>query len=183
MLRIIAGKYRHLLIKAPEVTTTRPTTDKVREALMSIIGEKVIDAVILDLFAGSGALGLESLSRGGRECYFLDKNFKAYQAIKNNIETLKIEEQTHVNKGDFHTYLKSLSDKNIKFDIVYLDPPYKFKEYYQEAVDLLIELNLLSKDCLIVKESDEELNEDERFVSHKKYHYGIVYLLLERTLK
>ena len=74
MLRIIAGKYRHLLIKAPEVTTTRPTTDKVREALMSIIGEKVIDAVILDLFAGSGALGLESLSRGGRECYFLDKN-------------------------------------------------------------------------------------------------------------
>ena len=90
MLRIIAGKYRHLIIEAPSTNTTRPTTDKVREAVMSSLGTSLIDATILDLFAGSGALGLEALSRGAKKAIFCDNNYLAIKTIKDNINKLKI---------------------------------------------------------------------------------------------
>ena len=81
MLRIIAGKYRHLIIEAPSTNTTRPTTDKVREAVMSSLGTSLINSTILDLFAGSGALGLEALSRGAKKAIFCDNNYLAIKTI------------------------------------------------------------------------------------------------------
>ena len=180
MLRIIGGKYRRLIIDAPNVNTTRPTTDKVREALMSALGGDVYDAVVLDLFAGSGALGLEALSRGARECYFCDNNKIALSTIKNNIEKLKIEEECHVIFGGYKTTLERLKEQGVIFDLVFLDPPYKLKNTYLEVVSFLLDNNMLSDNAVIVKEGDNPFIEDDRFTSHKAYRYGIVNVMIER---
>ena len=107
MIRIVSGKYRHLILKQPNVTSTRPTMDKVREALMSSLGFFIQNRTVLDLFAGSGALGLEALSRGAKKCVFVDNNFEAIKTIKENIRSLKIEEETEVIKSEYMSYLQN----------------------------------------------------------------------------
>lgn len=178
MLRIIAGKYRHLIIEAPNVNSTRPTTDKVREALMSAIGMYLYDAKVLDLFAGSGALGIESLSRGASECVFSDNNKVAYNTIKKNIEKIRISEKTTVLFGSYKATLEKLKEEC--FDIVYLDPPYAMKSSYKEVLDYLFENNMIKKNSIVVRECDIAMEEDERFTYHKAYKYGIVHVLVER---
>lgn len=177
MLRIISGKYRHMIIATPNVNTTRPTTDKVREALMSALGDKLINSTILDLFAGSGALGLESLSRGAKKAIFCDNNYLAYKTIKDNILKLKIEEETEVHKCSYQQLLNTLNEK---IDIVYLDPPYAKIDLYQIVTDFLIKHQLLNKDAIVVKECNKELPFDERFSYHKRYQYGTIHVLIER---
>ena len=119
MLRIISGKYRHMIIATPNVNTTRPTTDKVREALMSALGDKLIDSTILDLFAGSGALGLESLSRGAKKAIFCDNNYLAYKTIKDNIlKLLTIEGLEMIQKGnDIVIVVEDMDKDRIKINI------------------------------------------------------------------
>ena len=180
MLRIVGGKYRRLLIEAPNTNTTRPTTDKVREALMSALGGALYDDIVLDLFAGSGALALESLSRGSKECYFCDNNKLALNTIKQNVEKIKVEEEVHMVYGKYMNCLERLKGVNLVFDIVYLDPPYALKKSYDEVVDYLFENNMLSENAIIVKEGDEPFKEDERFTHHKAYKYGIVNIMIER---
>ena len=180
MLRIVGGKYRHLLISAPEISSTRPTTDKVREALMSALGMSLKDAVVLDLFAGSGALGLEALSRGSKKAYFCDNNMLAYKTIKNNIEKLRIDEEVEVIFGDYISAIKKIKDKGEKIDIVFLDPPYAKEEVYDKVTDYLLECDMLSEKAIIVKEWNKVNNIDERFTSHKSYKYGKVNILIER---
>ncbi len=177
MLRIIAGKYRHLIIEAPNVNSTRPTTDKVREALMSALRSFLIDAVVLDLFAGSGSLGIEALSRGAKKAYFCDNNFIAYQTIKKNIERIKVQEEAIVLKLN---YLEALKQIKEKIDIVFLDPPYAKEETYQKAVDFLFENDLLSDKAIIVKEWNQKIPFDSRFPFHKEYNYGTINILIER---
>ena len=174
MLRIIAGKYRHLQIKTPDVDTTRPTTDKVREALMSILSFDIPNKDVLDLFAGSGALGLECLSRGANSCSFVDTNKNAYRVIKENIKSLKIEEETNVYLEDYKSFLHN--NKGKKFGLVFLDPPYKMKSVYNEIVNFLVENDMLTEDCVIVKECDEHFSEDDRFRKYKTYKYGIIHI-------
>ena len=174
MLRIIGGKYRHLQIKAPDVDTTRPTTDKVREALMSALAFDIPNKDVLDLFSGSGALGLESLSRGASSCTFVDTNVKAYKIIKENIKNIKIEEKTEVILQDYKTFLKNNSSK--KYGLVFLDPPYKLKEVYDEIVDILFENDMLTEDAVIVKECDIPFGNDDRFRKFKNYRYGIIHV-------
>lgn len=174
MLRIISGKYRHLKIDVPNVDTTRPTTDKVREALMSAITFDIQEKDVLDLFSGSGALGLESLSRGAKSCTFVDNNPLSYKIIKNNIKNIKISEKTEVYLQDYKTFLKNNTDK--KYGLVFLDPPYKYKEVYDEIVDFLFENDMLTEDAVIIKECDVPFNEDQRFTKFKNYRYGIIHV-------
>lgn len=180
MLRVVGGKYRHRLLSVPSGDSTRPTTDKVREALMSALGVNLIDAVILDLFAGSGALGIESLSRGASKVYFCDNNYNAIKTIKLNISTLNIEEEIEVISTHYMSALKQFKERNVKFDIVYLDPPYIKQEVYQEVTNFLLDNNLLSDDGIIVKEWNQEIPVDERFSYHKAYKYGSIHILIER---
>ena len=174
MLRIIGGKYRHLQIKTPDVDSTRPTTDKVREALMSALAFSIPGKDVLDLFAGSGALGLESLSRGANSCVFVDSNIHSFKVIKENIKNLKITEKTEEYLQDYKTFLNN--NKNKKFGLVLLDPPYKMKEVYDEIVDFLFENDMLTEDAVIVKECDEHFKDDERFSKYKTYKYGIIHV-------
>lgn len=180
MLRIIAGKYRHLIIDTPSVNTTKPTTDKVREALMSALGPSINDAVVLDLFAGSGALGIESLSRGASKAYFCDNNRLAFKTIKNNLNRLKITYEALLVYGDYKHMLSYLKDNNIKVDIVFLDPPYALKNVYLEVIDYLLNNEILNSDGILVREWNNLIPEDSRFNYHKAYKYGTVNILIER---
>lgn len=180
MLRIISGKYRHLIISTPNVNTTRPTTDKVREALMSALRNDLFDATVLDLFAGSGALGLESLSRGAKKAYFCDNNYQAISTIKQNIEKIKIEEETIILKCSYLKALEQLSNQNEKFDIIFLDPPYAKENIYKTSVDYILDNNLLTENGIIVKEWNKPIPFDERFSQHKSYNYGTIHILIER---
>lgn len=177
MLRIIAGKYRHLIISTPNNNITRPTTDKVREAVMSALGYSLIDSTVLDLFAGSGALGLESLSRGAKKTIFCDNNHIAINCIKLNIEKLKIKEEVEIIKSSYLECLKNLKEK---IDILFLDPPYKKIDVYQEVVDFMFKNDLFSNNAIVVKESNNKLPYDNRFSQHKEYNYGTINILIER---
>lgn len=178
-MRIVAGKYRSRKIEFPNVPSrVRPTMDKVREAVFSSLNMEVVNASVLDLFAGSGAYGLEALSRGASHAVFVD-NFKlSIEAIKNNIETLK-ENNAEVIANDYKVALFNLKDKNIKFDIVFLDPPYK-KDIYKEVVDYLLENEMMNEHPIFVLECDHEL--DFSYLDNykiKRYNYSdtIVYVL------
>ncbi len=178
MIRIVGGKYRHLTIDVPNVS--RPTTDKTREALMSIIQNDIEDKMVLDLFAGSGGFGIECLSRGAKECYFVDNSYEAIKIIKSNLKKLKVEEATKVIKASYKQALENFNKDNIKFDIVFMDPPYKNKEFYSLATSYLKNNHLLNEGAIIIKESDVLLDIDDEAISSKRYKYGISHILLER---
>ena len=171
MLRIIAGKYRHLKIESPDTDKTRPTTDRVREALMSALGMKIVDAKCLDLFSGSGALGLESLSRGAKEVVFVDKAPIAIKTIKKNLDNFHIDNAEILNM-DYQKVLKHLYDKNIKLDLIFLDPPYN-TNYIEKSIELINEYKLLNQDGLLICESDSldrvAYPENYQIVKDKKY--------------
>jgi 16S rRNA (guanine966-N2)-methyltransferase len=146
-VRVIAGHYGGRTLKAPPGTATRPTSDRVREALFSILGTRVHDARVLDLFAGSGALGIEALSRGAREATFVDDGVAAIRAIKENLKALGA--WGEIRRAEA---LKFLAGEG-EYDLVFLDPPYK------DAAKLAPKLSdalphVLAEDGLIVVESD-----------------------------
>lgn len=179
MLRIIAGKYRHMIIKTPEGLNTRPTSDRVREALMSAISDYLRDSIVLDLFSGSGALAIEALSRGAKKAYLCDNSKSAINVIKNNLSNLKIN-NAEIIFEDYKIALEILKKKNIKFDIVFLDPPYRMKETYDYVVKYLTENNLLTQRAIIIEESD--LQFEKEFGKSKHYKYGKTYIRITKEI-
>ena len=154
-MRIISGTARGTKLYTLEGENTRPTLDRVKEPLFSIIQNDINDSVVLDLFAGSGALGLETLSRGARKAILCDKSYDAIEIIKKNIEKTHFEEKTKVLCMD---YKKCLANINEKLDLIFIDPPYKL-DIAVKAVQLVLENNLLSQDGLIIIETDDEKRE------------------------
>ena len=155
-MRIIAGKNRGTkLYTLDGDDITRPTLDRVKESLFNIIMQYLEGSNVLDLFAGSGALGLEALSRGANEVTFCDNSIKAINVIKNNIEKTRQEEKARVLYKDFVKAILNLKDENKKFDIIFLDPPYK-TDYIIKAIEMIIEEDLLSDKGIIIAETDEK---------------------------
>ena len=157
-MRIISGLARGTKLYTLEGENTRPTLDRVKEPLFSIIQNYIKDAVVLDLFAGSGALGLEALSRGAKRAVLCDKSFEAIDIIKKNINKTHLEEKTKVLCMD---YKKCLSNVNEKFDLIFIDPPYKL-DIAVNSVEIILENNLLSPEGIIVIETDEEEREIQK---------------------
>lgn len=124
---IVGGKFKHQRLFAPKSNLTRPTSSKLREALFNICQNYIADADFLDLFAGSGAMGLEAISRGARSATFVEISREAVRIIKRNIENLKVEQQCEVLCGQVLALLKLLERHNRQFDIIYVDPPYNTK--------------------------------------------------------
>ena len=175
MIRITGGKNRSRLLETPNTNLTKPTMDKVREAVFSALGEKVYNARVLDLFAGSGSYGLEALSRGAKEVTFVDSAPLAIKTIKENCEKLN-EKNVEILSSDVLAYL---SQNTQEFDIIFADPPYKL-DVYEAVVKTLIERHILSSNGIIVLESERELNIDESSFSKVRfYKYGLakVYIL------
>ncbi|MEG0829066.1 MAG: 16S rRNA (guanine(966)-N(2))-methyltransferase RsmD [Anaerovoracaceae bacterium] len=147
-MRIIAGDYKGRRLYTPKNNDIRPTTDKVKEALFSILTNKIYKSVVLDLFSGTGNIGLEALSRGAKHCYFGDNQKASIMLIKENIEYCKAQEKSTVIPGDFR---KILSQVNQKCDLIFLDPPYK-KGLLEECFLIIEELDLLAEGGTIVAE-------------------------------
>lgn len=154
-LRIISGKYKGRIIKGFNIEGTRPTMERVKESLFAMIQNNLKNAVVLDLFAGSGNLGIESLSNGAKQAIFVDKNNICAKMIRENIENLKIEEETLILNKDYKLALNDLVNKNIKVDIVFLDPPYH-KNLLNESLGELIKSGVLAENALIIVEYDKE---------------------------
>lgn len=151
-MRIISGKSRGTKLYSLEGQTTRPTLDRVKESLFNIIQNDIQGCVFLDLFAGSGAIGLEAASRGAEEVILCEKNRNAIEIIKKNIQKTHLEKQTKLYEMSFENLLKKI-DK--KVDIIYIDPPYKTNFVY-ESIKIINQKKLLNNEGIIIIETDEE---------------------------
>lgn len=164
-MRIISGKHRgRKLVTLEGMDVTRPTSDRVKEALFNILNNKMTEANILDMFAGSGALGLEAISRGAKQCVFIDISDKAINVIKKNISLCKEENVVRVINSDYKIALEKL--KNIKFDVVFIDPPYLKN---MEVSALTYVNDLLNEDAVVVVETDETDDIPEEVLNLEKY--------------
>lgn len=170
-MRVISGSARGLRLDSPNGQDTRPTLDNVKEAIFSMLFDRVRDSDVLDLFAGSGALGIEALSRGACSCVFADKSIKSVAIVKNNIAKARMKERSKVLKADFKAVLASCAEKGLKFDIIFLDPPYDAGFMY-EALTLIREGALLGANGVIVAEFDSKAPLDiqnYKLVKDKRY--------------
>jgi 16S rRNA (guanine966-N2)-methyltransferase len=176
-MRVVAGTLRGRPIVAPEGEGTRPTTDRAREATFNSLVSlgAVEDAKVIDLFAGSGAMGIEALSRGAASCAFLERDRKALDSIRHNIKTLQLADNTTVVSGDVMTNVVAL--RNV--DLVLADPPYDFDRW----VDLLTVLNLvIAPGGVVVTESGREIQPPEGWEAIRSRRYGRAWVaFLQRT--
>ncbi len=178
-MRVIAGTYKGRKLESPDSYDIRPTTDKAKEALFSILMNETAGARVLDVFAGSGALGIEALSRGAAECVFIDHSRQSVALIKRNLAACGVTEPARVIAGD---YRKALAGLGGRFDIILMDPPYG-QSLLEEAFRLIHEQSLLSEGGVIVCEhrKEEELPEEIcGFQKEKERRYGIVKLSIYR---
>lgn len=178
-MRVIAGAYKGRKLESPENFDIRPTTDKAKEALFSILMNEIAGARVLDLFAGSGALGIEALSRGAQECIFVDHSRQSVGLIKRNLAACGVREPARVIAGDYRKVLAGLAGT---FDIILMDPPYN-RGLLGDAFRLISEQGLLAEGGVIVCEhrKEEELPEEIcGFTREKERRYGIVKLSIYR---
>jgi 16S rRNA (guanine966-N2)-methyltransferase len=168
-MRVIAGRYGGRRLKAPTGAATRPTADRVREALFSILGDRVAGARVLDLFAGAGTLGLEALSRGAAEATFVESAPRALAALRANLEALG--EDAKVVRGDALRWLRGASAGARQYDLVFLDPPYRrAAELGEELSDLLPPV--LAPGALVVAESDRRAPLELNITATDERRYG-----------
>jgi 16S rRNA (guanine(966)-N(2))-methyltransferase RsmD len=171
VIRIISGTYRSRQLKIPSPSTTRPTKDRVREGIFSSINASIKDAYVVDVFAGSGAMGFEAISRGAAFCLFNDVEEKPYKVLKQNVALLKVEAVTEITKLDAFSFLKALQNKP-KTNIIFLDPPYQYRSLNQ-VVKTIEEMSLLANNGIIVIESDHPFAFDITIYQKiKVYTYG-----------
>lgn len=171
-MKVISGLYKGRRIEGFDIDGTRPTMDRVKESLFSMIQNNIRDSIILDLFSGSGNLGIEALSNGAKYAYLVDKNFKAIDTINKNIKNIGIN-NCRIIKDDYKSALLYFKDNNIKFDLIFLDPPYK-TDYIEKSINLIVEYDLLNKDGLIIVENNsiDRIVYPEKFVCVKNKKYG-----------
>ena len=151
-MRIIAGKAKGTKLYTLEGENTRPTLDRVKESLFNIIQNEIQDCIFLDLFSGSGAIGLEAVSRGAKKAILCDKSKEACMIIKKNIEKTHVLENIELYQADFKEVLKNKIHE--KLDIVFLDPPYK-TDFAIDAIKIVIEKDLLNQNAMIIIETDD----------------------------
>lgn len=180
-MRVIAGKAKGIQLNTPKGMLTRPTTDRVKEALFSIIQFELPGARVLDLFGGTGQLGIEALSRGASNAVFVDSRREACQLIRSNLKKTHLEDQATVVQSDYMEYLNRSTGL---FQIVLLDPPYA-EVFLENAIKRITEIDILQSGGIIVAERPfgKELPwEFEGFTRSRDYKYGKIILTLYRKL-
>lgn len=168
-MKITSGEYKYRNIEVPK--NIRPTTEKVREAVFSMIREWIPGAAVLDLFAGSGAMGLEALSRGADKCWFCELNRQNFRILLGNVENCRAGEKAVCFNSDFKTALARI---DTTLDVVIMDPPYDELEFYPQAMEILQERGLLDEGSVVVAEHLYDNKLSERYgrltrIKEKKY--------------
>ncbi|MDF2717136.1 MAG: ylbH [Paenibacillus sp.] len=173
-VRVISGSAKGRPLKAVPGMGTRPTTDKVKEAIFSMIGPYFAGGSVLDLFAGTGGLGIEALSRGMDKAVFVDADKKSIEVVGANLQAARLQDQAEVYRNDALRALKALGKREAKFDLVFLDPPYKMTAI-PELVGTMLEMDMLTNAATIVVEHDSANKFDDRIgdaVLIKHVEYG-----------
>lgn len=154
-MRVIAGSARRLLLKTVEGMDTRPTQDRIKETLFNMINNDLYGACFLDLFAGSGGIGIEALSRGAKEAVFIDNGRKQTACIRDNLKTTRLEEKALVLTSDVVSGLRQLERNGKRFDIVFMDPPYNH-DLEKQVMESFINSSLVAEDTLFIIEASLE---------------------------
>lgn len=178
-MRVITGKARGVVLKTPEGMQTRPTTDRVKEALFSIIQFDIPGCRVLDLFGGTGQLGIEALSRGAKSAVFVDASDTACKLIKENLRRTKLENDAKVVRSDYLEYLRRCNET---FDVIFLDPPYA-EVFLENSLNCITEIDILQTNGIIVTERplEKELSWDiPGYTRSKDYKYGNTLITLYR---
>lgn len=178
-MRVITGKARGVQLKTPDGMQTRPTADRVKEALFSIINFDISGAKVLDLFGGTGQLGIEALSRGAASAVFVDAREESCRLIRENLKRTKLESDAKVIRSDYLDYLNRCREQ---YNIIFLDPPYA-EVFLENAIKKITEIDILQSDGIIVAERPlgKELPwEFDGYTRSKDYKYGKVLLTIYR---
>lgn len=168
-MRVIAGKARRIQLKTVPGMETRPTTDRIKETLFNILQPELYSAHFLDLFSGSGAIGIEALSRGCEMAVFVENNREAVNCIRDNLKCTKLSENAVILQKDVYTALQQLESEGKCFDIIFMDPPYNYL-HEQKVLKQLESSSLIHKDTLIVVEASLETD----FSYIESYGYDII---------
>ena len=178
-MRVITGKARGVVLKTPDGLQTRPTTDRVKEALFSIIQFEIPGTTVLDLFGGTGQLGIEALSRGAKRAVFVDESSAACKLIKENLRRTRLEQDGQVVQSDYLSFLRNSKEK---FGIIFLDPPYS-EIFLENSLNLIREIDILQSGGIIVTERPlgKELPWDfSGYTRSRDYKYGKTLLTIYR---
>lgn len=171
-MKIISGIYKGRNLSGFDIDGTRPTMDRVKESLFAMIQDNIKESIVLDLFSGSGNLGIEALSEGAKEAYLVDKNIKACKIMRENITKIGIKNANILNV-DYKKALVYFNDNNIKFDVIFLDPPYN-TDLIDKSINLISNYNLLSDQGIIVCESNvlDKITYNNNYQKIKEKKYG-----------
>ena len=162
-MRVISGKYKGKILKGFDIDGTRPTMDRIKESVFAIIQRDIKDSICLDLFAGSGSIGIEALSNGSKKCYFVENGQDIIKILKHNLKNI---ESAVLIENDYQVAFKNMK---VKFDIIFFDPPYK-DNLIKSAIDDIIKYDLLNDNGLIICEyEDENFEFNLNIIKENKY--------------
>ena len=159
-MRVIAGKARRMTLIAPEGRDVRPTTDRIKETLFNILQQDIYDSSFLDLFSGSGGIGIEALSRGAKEAVFVEKNKDALRCINHNLSHTRLSDDAEVLPMDVLSAIRNLSKRGKSFDIVFMDPPYE-QDMEMAVLEELDASGIIHEDSIIIIETSLRTDETE----------------------
>jgi 16S rRNA (guanine966-N2)-methyltransferase len=162
-VRVIAGKFRSRRLKGPGALKIRPTSDRLRETLFNVLGPAVQDSLVFDLYAGTGAIGIEAISRGAREVIFVESHAKTAQLIRENLASLDIREGAEVLEAPAERGLEKLAARHLLADFIFLDPPYDAPDEYMETMEFLDAAHLIAPGGMVIAEHERKLELPEFF--------------------
>ena len=162
-MRVVAGCAKSLKLKTIEGMETRPTQDRIKETLFNMIQYDIPGSTFLDLFSGSGGIGIEALSRGAKEAYFVEKAKPALRCIRENLRYTKLDKKAQVLATDVNSAIRQLETKNVTFDHIFMDPPYK-KGFEEEVLSIIDRSSICTEDTVVIVESslDTEIPDFEK---------------------
>src|SRR3954464_9484296 len=162
-MRVIAGKYRSRKLDAPAGNAIRPTSDRLRETLFNVLAPQIADSVFLDLYAGTGAVGIEAISRGARQVYFVESEKKAARVIRDNLKSLDIEDGFEVLEREAAQAVRLLDSQVVMCDFCYVDPPYESHGAYEQILGFLSQSRLLNPESIVIAEHEKHFDPGGKF--------------------
>ncbi|MBO8159450.1 16S rRNA (guanine(966)-N(2))-methyltransferase RsmD [Thermosyntropha sp.] len=173
MVRVIAGKAKNRRLVAPSGLNTRPITDMIKEAFFNVLGEKVLDAHFLDLFCGSGSIGIEALSRGADKVFFIDNSSEAIKTVHANLANCGFTEGFEVYRNDVFKALDILKKRDLKFDVIFADPPFTNPGIFDKVIKTLDKAAILKEGGILVIRSKKDREMPEKLDYLIKYRMNV----------